>query len=96
MNLKLLNKEIKSFFHIQKSNSIRRNIIPSNSKSLWDAVRIAKDKNIQNLPDTLFLNETEIPKNETTQNFANFFSNKVNDIVGELAIDNEVYNGKKN
>ena len=93
--IKQLNKEIKSYFFIQKTKSVRRNIIPSNSKSLWDAVRIAKDKNPENLPDTMFMNNIEIPKTEIPQAFADYFSNKVNIIVNEVTIDNEIYNGYK-
>ena len=41
--IKALNKEIKIFFHKQKTILVRRGILPGNSKTLWDAVKIAKD-----------------------------------------------------
>ena len=39
--IKNLNFEIKQHFHSYKSQTIRRKILPGNSKSLWDAVKIA-------------------------------------------------------
>ena len=48
--IKTLNTEIKHHFLNIKSNSIRPKILPGNSKSLWDAVNIAKDVNAQQMP----------------------------------------------
>ena len=48
--LKTLNKEIKYFFHKQKIRKIRNGILPGNSKSLWNAVKVAKDINVNSLP----------------------------------------------
>ena len=93
--LKDLNKEIKCYFFNQKSKSIRRNIVPSNSKSLWDAVRIAKDMNISNLPDIFTLNEIEIAKTKAPEAFAQFFHDKVEKIVRETLIDDGIHNGFK-
>ena len=41
----------------------------------------------------MFVNNIEIPKTETQQAFAQFFSNKVNNIVNEVTINNKIYNG---
>ena len=49
--LKTLNKEIKTHFYHNKAASVRRGILPGNSKSLWDAVRISKDLNTTLMPD---------------------------------------------
>ena len=39
--VKNLNAEIRTYFHGQKKKKVRKGIIPGNSKSLWDAVKIA-------------------------------------------------------
>ena len=78
-------------FFTQKSKSIRQNIVPSNSKSLWDAVRITKDMNISNLPDIFSLNNIEITKTEAPEAFAKFFHNKVDSIVNETLIDDNIH-----
>ena len=44
--IKVLNKEIKKIYYLNKGNCIRRKILPGNSKSLWDAVKVAKDINL--------------------------------------------------
>ena len=95
INLKVLNKEIKCYFFNQKKKAVRKNIIPSNSKSLWDAVRIAKDINVTHLPDILFANNIEINNGKIPEAFAELFSNKVKNIANEVAIDNEIHNGFK-
>ena len=71
--IKQLNKEIKQYFYIQKSNQVRRSILPGNSKSLWDAVRIAKDQNAPALPDNMSVNETIIENCNLPTEFAKFF-----------------------
>ena len=38
--LNFLNAEIKTFYFTQKRNSVRRGIIPGNSRSLWSAVNV--------------------------------------------------------
>ena len=76
--LKTLNKEIKAYFHYSKSKNVRRAILTGNSKSLWDAVKIANDKNVTRLPDKLFLSGVEIPDNKMASTFGDYFINKVN------------------
>ena len=41
--IKNLNSEIRSHFYSEKRPSIRRNLRPGDSKSLWKAVNAAKD-----------------------------------------------------
>ena len=53
-------KKIKS----EKSSYIRRSFIPGNSKSLWNAVKKAKDQNISFLPENLTLNNLPINPSE--------------------------------
>ena len=53
--IKNLNVEIINHFHFEKRNSIRRKIVPGNSKSLWKAVNIANDNGVCTLPDCMTL-----------------------------------------
>ena len=93
--IKNLNVEIKRHFLIKKTKSIRRKITPGNSKSLWDAVKIAKDVNNPKLPKSMFHNGIKIPEANLADSFAELFKSKVQDIVNEQVISNNVYNGKK-
>ena len=93
--IKNLNVEIKRHFLIKKRNSIRRKIVPGNSKSLWEAVKIAKDSNKPKIPNTMFLNTTQINSDDLPDTFADFFKNKVQNIVNNQVIDDQIYNGKR-
>ena len=88
-----LNYEIRTHFKNSKRNEIRNKIIPGNSKSLWDAVKIAKNVNKPNLPPKLTKNDIEIAPSELPDTFAEYFKNKVENIVLDQTINNEVYNG---
>ena len=59
--IKNLNVEIKNHFNSKKTCSVRRKIIPGNSKSLWDAVKLAKDVNNPKIPNHMLSNNIEIP-----------------------------------
>ena len=72
---------------------VRRGLVPSNSKTLGDAVRITKDLNVESIPKTLFSHNIEIQRTNLPDSFACFFNNKVNTIVESTNIDNNVYNG---
>ena len=91
--IKILNREIKGFFHTAKSKNVRKGIIPGNSKSLWNAVNRAKDTNSLSLPETLFANKIKIDPKNLSNKFAEFFSNKVSQITNHTQIDPGVYNG---
>ena len=92
--VKNLNFEIKNFFKIKKRNSIQRSIIPGNPKSIWNAVKVAKNTNVANIPSTMYLDGIQIQNNELPDAFASFFEDKINKILNETVIDPEVYNGK--
>jgi hypothetical protein len=53
--------EIKNHFVSIKRNNVRRGIIPGNIKTLWDAVNIAKDRNIEDLPEKNVLKQHPHP-----------------------------------
>ena len=79
--IKNLNIEIRHHFRSLKTKSIRRKITPGNSKSLWDAVRLAKNVNIQQLPQKMFKDNINIKNEDLPDEFANFFKSKVDNIV---------------
>ena len=60
-----------------KSLNVRKGIIPGNSKSLWDAVKKAKDINSSNIPEVLFESDTKLNKKDHAMAFASFFQTKL-------------------
>ena len=92
--IKSLDAQVRKFFRNQKRNSIRRKIFPNNSKTLWDAVKTAKNLNLAQIPDNLTLTNIEVPKKSIPEAFALFFREKVEKIVNEAVINENVYNGK--
>ena len=88
-----LNVEIKKHFHSKKSKSVRRNIKPGNSKSLWDAVKTAKDLNTPKLPNVMFLNNVEVNPDDLPDTFASHFKEKIQRIFNDQVIDAHVFNG---
>ena len=91
--IKKLNVEIKSHFTFERKNFIRRKIIPGNSKSLWNAVKAAKDIGTSNLPVAMKIAGRSISEHERSDCFAAFFVNKVETITNETIVDQNVYNG---
>ena len=85
--IKNINVEIKRHFLIKKANAIRRKIIPGNSKSLWQAVKIAKDVNIPMLPTSMNFNNQPVHSNDLPDTFAQFFQSKVSSIINDQQID---------
>jgi hypothetical protein len=71
-----LNYEIKLHFETLKSNSVRKKIIPGNTKTLWDAVKIAKNINIPTIPNNMTLNNNPIQFADLPDVFADFFMKK--------------------
>ena len=47
-------------FSFQIRNKIRREIKPCSSKSLWNADKIAKDKDTSQIPDKMNLDEQKL------------------------------------
>ena len=91
--LKSLNYEIKNYFKQIKSKKVRRSLVPGNSKSLWDAVKIASDVNVTCLPDTLYQNGIELPKDKIADAFGDFFVHKVKTIINSTITNPLVHNG---
>ena len=95
IKIKALNKEIKFNLKNLKTKKVRQGIIPGNSKTLWNAVKKAKDLNISSIPDKLTLNSVQINTLDVPDAFAEFFSNKIKDITQDCEVDSNVYNGKR-
>ena len=91
----MLDKKIKSFYFMAKSRNVKRAIVPGNSGSLWKAVKIAKDVNIEPIPATMFENKIEIPPEEKAERFARFFDSKIKDVLKDTKVDENVYNERR-
>ena len=90
-----LSTEIKSHFTTEKRMKVRQGIKPGNSKTLWEAVKIAKDQNIEDLPEKMNLNSVTIANEDLAEQFANMFEKKINDIASTTSINDTVYNGSR-
>jgi hypothetical protein len=95
LRIKNLNIEIRNYYYGKTRSKVRRGILPGNSKSLWDAVKIAKNKGVEVIPQVLYLNQQEIKKENSQDVFAGFFDNKIRAIINSSNINEEVYNGKR-
>lgn len=93
--LKQINSEIKIYHNNLQSCKIRKSIVPGNTKSLWNAVRLAKDTNTTTLPNILFRNNQELCEELIPDEFAQFFDQKIRGLANEVTIDVNVYNGQK-
>ena len=92
--IKNLDKVIKSFFLTTKRNKVRNNIVPGDNKSLWSAVKLAKNVPTDSIPKNLFCNNISVNENDQANCFANYFFEKVNSIKNSLVVNDQVYNGK--
>ena len=70
-------------------------IVPGSTNSLWNAVKDAKNVNVTNLPKTMFLQNEKIHAEQVPDQFANYFDVKIRNILENVSIDDEVYNGTK-
>ena len=95
MRIKNLSIEIKKHFYSIKQSNVQRLIKPGCSKSLWQAVKAAKDIGISSLPQIMTFKNSDVTGNERSECFARFFSEKINSITSNLVVDSEVYNGKR-
>ena len=93
--IKHLNCEIKLFYYSNKRFAVRKGLLPGNSKSLWRAVSIAKDIGHPTIPNNMLSNNVNVSGQEISEHFAKFFKKKVEDIVTEMNVDNNVYNGHR-
>ena len=79
----------------EKMKTFQRTIIPGNSKSLWKAVKIAKNTNTDEIPNEMTVENNKANFDSLPDAFAEFFNTKIKKIVEEVQIDPNVYNGKR-
>ena len=89
-SIKSFNKEIRGHFNKEKSRAVRKSIVPGNMRSLWKAVQIAKDVNTSFLPKVIYEEEQEIPEKYLPERFANFFDEKIQGLLYQTKIKNNV------
>ena len=65
-----------------------------NAKSLWKAVSSAKDMNTEDISKMMHQNGIEIYEDELADEFAGYFESKINDLIANANIDEEVFNGR--
>ena len=82
--VKNLNVEIKQYYSNQKKNCVQRSIIPGNSKTLWKAVKVAKNISTSDYPNEMYLGDELINKIDLPNKFADHFENKVKKIVARF------------
>ena len=91
----VLNRELKKYFRDLKAHNVKKVIQPGSTKTLWQAVNIAKDTCNSTLPKTLYDGEAEVHQDEVANAFASYFDNKIKNVLEEVTIDENVYNGRK-
>ena len=69
--------------------------MPGNSKSLWNAVNLAKDINPNVIPENMSDNGISIDPSGLIDAFAEFFDKKVKLIVETCRVNDNVYNGTR-
>ena len=75
--------------------TVRKKLKPGNSKSLWDAVKTAKDIGTSTLPCSMTFGDVKIEEHERSDYFASFFDEKVKTITDRVKIDDLVYNASR-
>jgi hypothetical protein len=90
-----LNKYIKSFYFEERKQHVRKKIIPGNNKSLWDAVKIAKDIEPTPLPTTVTKGGLNYSGKDVPAAFSSFLKSKIVDLEENLTTHDGVYNGRK-
>ncbi len=59
-----LNKELKIHYNRKKYNRVRKTVIPGNTKSLWKAVKTAKDVNTASIPNQVYDKDKQLVEME--------------------------------
>jgi hypothetical protein len=65
-------------------------IKPGNQKSLWDAVKIARDENTSSIPKKMKCGDDLIEEHNIPEGFAQHFTDKVNNITKETESDTNI------
>ena len=72
-----LNCEIRSHFFYKKKLFVRKGILPGNSKSLWKAIKIAKNTAHTIIPNNMTLINVNVTGCNIAENFAEFFDRRL-------------------
>ena len=94
-SIKEINKVIIDKGKLFKSNSIRRSLVPGNSKSFWNAINVAKDINRNEIPNNMMCDGLQIDSDNLSDAFAQFFDSKVKSINETCRVNDNVYNGSQ-
>ena len=95
LDVKAMNVKIRNMIYNTRRDKIRRGIIPSNTKSLWDAVKMAKEEEISPIPNEMTLGMKNYYGDQIPEAFAQHFTDKVATIRETCKSDDEVYNGTR-
>ena len=74
---------------------MRKGILPGNSKTLWHAVKIAKNQGPPQIPKNVHINNVPVASHEVSESFAKFFKEKVCQIVSSTRVKLSVHNGTR-
>ena len=58
-------------------------------------MNIAKDKNSSEIPSKMYNGNVEIDEDMLPESFAEYFSNKTSNLLSNIAMDPNVYNGTR-
>ena len=73
--------EIKQQYTEAKKRKVRQRIVPGNSRSLWRAVKHAKDMNSNDLPSVMLSGGVVIKTEDLADAFANIFETKISNLA---------------
>jgi hypothetical protein len=80
---------------MNKRMRVRKGIIPGNTKSLWKAVKVAKDTNVEDIPSKMFKGDMEIETDQISDCFADYFCEKITLLSNDAQINPTVNNGRR-
>ena len=95
LNANKLNQNIRKSIYQEQKEQIRRKIRPGNSKTLWEAFKIASDKEIIQIPNLMTLDDETFTKEKLPEAFAKYFNDKTENLATTCTIDQNIYNGVK-
>ena len=90
-------KKIRSLIARAETNYIRGQVLNGGPQGLWKGVRLAQDRPVEQIPETLIHEDgTKISKRcKQAEVFAAVFQNKIRDITSNCAIEQDINNGRK-
>jgi hypothetical protein len=91
----IIKKELWKRLQSTRKDKIRRHIQNGNSKTLWDAVKVARDENTSNVPRKILWDDKVFKDSEIAEAFSEYFEDKVEKIVQETGTKQDSYNGRR-